>query len=287
MGSRQLRQYYDPVTLVVADDLGPAVEPWLRHRRRLLASLEDLTDEQWRGGTRCVDWDVHGVISHLVNVDGFWVLSLSAAQAGQAPTKYLTGFDPSSSTDGLVDAMRGLSPSELLEQFRTGTDALVAVVESFTPDDWRAVGESPLGHIPARFLLGHALWDSWLHERDIFEPLGMSPPVEADELFIATWFTLFFSGLQGGLLDDAAAVGPGPAVPIDVTLAFEELAEAALTLHIDSGIQLGRANGAVPVPAGSAVNLVECMTGRRPLELLNPALPADVVAQLERAASVL
>ena len=173
MGSRPLRQYYDPVTLVVADDLGPAVEPWLRHRRRLLASLEDLTDEQWRGETRCVDWDVHGVISHLVNVDGFWVLSLSAAQAGQAPTKYLTGFDPSSSTDGLVDAMRGLSPSELLVQFRTGTDALVATVESFTSDDWRATGESPLGHIPARFLLGHALWDSWLHERDIFEPLGI------------------------------------------------------------------------------------------------------------------
>ena len=287
MGPRPLRQYYDPVTLAVADDLGPAVEPWLRHRRRLLASLEDLTDEQWHAPTRCVDWDVHGVISHLVNVDGFWVLSLSAAQAGQAPTKYLTGFDPSSSTDGLVDAMRGLSPSELLEQFRTGTDALVAVVESFTPGDWQAVGESPLGHIPARFLLGHALWDSWLHERDIFEPLGAEPPVETDELFIATWFTLFFSSLQGGFLHDAAPVGPGPEALIDVTLAFEELADGALTLHIDSGLELGRANGAAPVPAGSAVNLVECMTGRRPLELLNPALPADVAAQFERAAGVL
>ena len=82
-------------------------------------------------------------------------------------------------------------------------------------------------------------------------------------------------------------MGPGPEAPIDVTLAFEELPEAGFTLHIDSGLQLGRANDAVPVPAGSAVNLVECMTGRRPLELLNPALPADVAAQLERAAGVL
>ena len=47
MGQRPLRQYYDGVTIVVDDDL-PLVEPWLRHRRRLLASLHALSDEQWQ-----------------------------------------------------------------------------------------------------------------------------------------------------------------------------------------------------------------------------------------------
>jgi ribosomal protein L34 len=36
--------------------------------------------------------------------------------------------------------------------------------------------------VPIRLLAHHALWDAWIHERDIAFPLGETPPEEADEI---------------------------------------------------------------------------------------------------------
>ena len=47
MARRPLRQYYEGVTIVVDDDL-PVVEPWLRHRRRLVATLHALSEDPWK-----------------------------------------------------------------------------------------------------------------------------------------------------------------------------------------------------------------------------------------------
>ena len=118
MPRRPPRQYYDGVDVVVDDDL-PLVEPWLRHRRRFIAELAALDDDQWLKTTRCVSWDARGVVAHLV----------------------------------------------------TSTDTLIAAVEELDGDDWHAPCEAPFGHLPDRLVLAHAFWDSWLHERDIFEPL--------------------------------------------------------------------------------------------------------------------
>jgi uncharacterized protein (TIGR03083 family) len=286
MGERPLRQYYDGVAVVVDEDFGPVAEPWLQHRRRLTDELSGLTEAQWKAPTRCTGWDARGVVAHLVTVDSFFTLVLSAAHAGNPPTSFIRGFDPSTGTDELVAPLLDLPVDALLDRFAAGTESLTATVESLGGEDWEALGEAPFGHLPARLILAHAFWDSWLHERDILEPLGVDVVVDDDELLVATWYSFVMAGLQGGLVGDPEPVGPVAGAPIDVTLEFDDLAVGPVRVEIDSGTRVSRADGANAVSAGSAVQLVEVLTGRAPMEALHP-LPNDLSDQLRRAALIL
>jgi uncharacterized protein (TIGR03083 family) len=285
MGPRPLRQYYDEAVRIDVDGAleGQLVEPWVRHRRRFVDLLASLSDEQWAAPTRCEGWDAQDVVSHLITADGFWVASLRGAASG-APTSYLPGFDPTDSPEALVQPMRSLTPAEVLDQFRTGTDAFVDAVTAMDATAWDGVGESPLGHVQAPLVLAHACWDSWLHERDISVPLGLASPVEDDELLIGAWYVLVAGAVQGGLLDDPVPVGPGLDEALDLTLAFEDLPDDPLHLAIDEGVRLER-GGPDPVPAGRALDLVEGYTGRCPV----PAgvLPPAVDEHLQRAFQIL
>jgi uncharacterized protein (TIGR03083 family) len=285
MALRPLRQYYDGVAVVVDDDLGSVVEPWSRQRRRLTAALSELTEAQWKSPTRCTSWDARGVVSHLITVDGFFTMTLRAAAAGDPPTTFIRSFDPSTGTDDLVAPLLELPTEALFEQFVTGTDTLLATVQTLEGDDWRSLGEAPFGHMPARLILAHAFWDSWLHERDVLVPLGVDVPVEDDELLTATWYTVLVGGLQGGLLDDSEPVGPGADAPIDATLQFDDL-PIALRVQIDTGTRISRGDGAHAVRAGSAVRLVEGVAGRAPADAMT-SVPADLAEQLGRAAQIL
>jgi uncharacterized protein (TIGR03083 family) len=287
MSTRPLRQYYDSVTATPPDEAVAYVEPWRRHRARFIEGLRGLSEEQWRATTRCSEWDAKDIVAHLVNVDAFWVVTLGNARAKQPPTKFVEGFDPSTGTDDLVGAMRASSTAETLERFTAGTNAFVTMVESFGPEDWALIGESPLGHLPARLLFGHAFWDSWLHERDIFEPLGLAAPVEPDELFAAVSFALLFAGLQGGLVGDTAPVGEGLSTPIDETLRFDDLPDTALRIEIGSGVRITHAAPTEASTSISALTLVESFTGRRTMSDSSGDLPPELAAHLARAALVL
>jgi uncharacterized protein (TIGR03083 family) len=285
MGTRPLRQYYEPVTVELDARLRTPVEPWVRHRRRLVDALGALDDAQWKETTRCAAWDARGVIGHLIVVDQFWMTTMGAAQRGDAPTRFIEGFDPSSGTDALVEPLLGQSPAAILEQFATGTDAFVALVESMDGEQWDALGEAPFGHMPGHLLLAHAHWDSWLHERDILEPLGLAGPVDADDLRNATTYTFVVAGLQGGLLGDPTPSGPGPDAPIDATVTFDDL-PLALHVRYDDAVHLAVADAASASSAGDALTLVEGIAGRGP-SLPAGVLPPELDAQLTRAAQIL
>ena len=285
MGTRPLRQYYEPVTVEIDLALRAPVEAWVRHRRRLVEALAALDDAQWKEPTRCTAWDARGVVGHLVVVDQFWMTTMGAAQRGDAPTRFIEGFDPSSGTDALVAPLLDQPPAAVLEQLATGTDAFVALVESMEGEQWDALGEAPFGHMPAHLLLAHAYWDSWLHERDILEPLGVAGPVDADDLRNATVYTFVVGGLQGGLLGDATPTGPGPDAPIDATVTFDDL-PFALHVRYDDAMHLSLADAAAASAAGDALTLVEHIAGRdasRPTGVL----PPDLDAQLQRGAQIL
>ena len=182
--------------------------------------------------------------------------------------------------------MRDTPIAEVHDQFVAATDAFAATVNDFTADDWRAIGESPFGHLEARFIFAHAFWDAWLHERDIFVPLGLTPPVEPDELFAATWFTFFVAGVQGGLLADPAPVGAGLDDPVDVTLRFDDLETQALHVRFDEGVHIGPADPAPAKPAGSALDLVDRFGGRT-LPVFDALPDPALAAHFGRAAQIL
>jgi uncharacterized protein (TIGR03083 family) len=165
----------------------------VRQRRRLAGILGALSDEQWNASSRCEGWSVKDVIAHLNGTNQYWAVSIGAGVAGE-PTRYLETFDPVKTPAQMVDGVRAMTPTEVLAQYLESVDMLEQAVTGLDEAAWSMLAEAPPGHIAARAVALHALWDSWIHERDIVIPLGIPPVVEDDELIACLYY--------------AAAIGP-------------------------------------------------------------------------------
>ena len=152
-------------------------------------------------------------------------------------------------------------------------DGFLGALDALDGDSWSAVGESPAGHVTMRLLAHHAIWDSWIHERDIALPLGMHPVEEPDEI--------------ASCLRYAVAVGPTLALgqPDTFTGRLGVVAhDPAIVLTVDIGDSVSvrdvpPAPGA-PCLRGPAVELIEALSVRAPM-------PPDAPADWRRAASAL
>ena len=146
------------------------------------AMLADLSDDQWMTVSRCAEWTVRDVVAHLVGVNTFWHASVVAGLAG-TPSRILGGgFDPATTRPLMVNQMASLTTAEMLERFVSTNEALIGAVADLTDEGWSTMAESPAGHVPIRLIAQHALWDCWVHERDIAIPLGIPTAAELDEL---------------------------------------------------------------------------------------------------------
>jgi uncharacterized protein (TIGR03083 family) len=229
--------------------------PTLRQRRRLAALLAGLDDGQWSAPSRCQGWAVRDVIAHLVTTNRFWTYSLTSGLAGE-PTRFLTQFDPVASPAAMVAAMSEQTPAELLVQFDESNQALAGAIDDLDADSWAAVAEAPQGHLPVPAVVLHALWDSWVHERDIVMPLGMDPVLEQDEL---TACLLYAAALGPTFLAVLGSTRTG-------TLAVE--ATDVPLFVVDVGPEVHVRTGPAPVGTsvltGSAVDLIEALSCRAP-----------------------
>jgi uncharacterized protein (TIGR03083 family) len=174
-------RYDGPDLLRFEDPLEDPAVPLLRQRHRLGEVLGTLDDDQWMTASRCEGWSVRDVVAHLVGTNVFWVQSIRAALAG-SPTRYLTGFDPVTGPAEIVAGMGDLSPDDVHARYLKGVALLADLVGGLDEAQWGAPAEAPPGHMPLHGVALHALWDAWVHERDILLPLGMTPVEEPDEL---------------------------------------------------------------------------------------------------------
>ncbi len=254
----QLTPRYDgPSLLRIELPLGDPAVPMLRQRRRLATLLAELGAEQWAAASRCDGWSVQDVIVHLVSTNQFWAASIGAALGGE-PTRILTAFDPVSTPAALVEAAGSLSTADVLDRYVATNEQLAAAVAGLDDDGWAAVGESPLGHVPLQEVALHALWDAWIHERDVMLPLGLAQVEEPDEI--------------AGCLAYAAALGPSFAAAGNLGRTGAIAVEATapdVRLVVEVGDAVSVHGGDAPPGAlrlgGSAVDLVEGLSLRAPL----------------------
>jgi uncharacterized protein (TIGR03083 family) len=236
--------------------------------------LEGLADDDWSAPTRCESWTVQDVVAHLAGVNAFWRASVRAGLAG-TPTRVLAGFDPATTPDRMVAPMRELAPQETLDQFVSSNDAFLGVLAELDDGGWSTLAESPPGHVPIRLLAQHAVWDSWIHERDVALPLGLTPPIEPDEV--------------GSCLRYAAALSPALAISAGHALAGRFAVEAtdpsvSCVLEVGESVSVrdDKAPLEVPCVRGDAVALVEGLSIRTSLP---PATPPKWLALLEGLAT--
>jgi hypothetical protein len=177
-------------------------------------------------------------------------------------------FDPVVSPLTMVDDLGPLSSAEVLDLLVASNAELVATVEALDEVGWSTVAESPLGEVPIRLLMSHALWDSWVHERDILIPLGIEPAVIADEVVASLRYV--------AALTQGFAFGAGIECRGQFGIAATEpdfhcvmVVENAVTVRSE------HADDSMPVLRGPAVELTEALSTRLPL-------PADAPLEWHR-----
>lgn len=261
-GMKLSPRYDAPPIISIDGPPGDQLEPVVRQRRRLEATLVELDDAAWISPSRCDGWSVQDVVAHLVSVDAFWRASLLAGLAG-TPTRYLDGFDPAATPALIVEGTRSHTPAEMLDQYVASNRGFLDALAEVDERGWSMLGESPAGHVPIRLLAHHALWDCWVHERDIVLALGTTAVVEPDEvrscLRYAAALSPAFAISAGGSSTGVFAVDAS-----DPDLQF--------VLELDESVSVhdGDAPPNTPVLRGGAVDLVEALSIRAPLPSTAP-----------------
>lgn len=163
------------------------------HRSRLVAELSELTEKEWNGPTRCHLWSVADVISHLTDSNRWGLEVLHEALRGTESSSMMA-FDNRLTPHEYVKAGRGRSRKKIIEDLATGTEKLLMVVGETR--DLRAVPfiQAPIGRVSPTLAVLHLLWDSWLHERDVLEPLDRSPVYSANEVRLVASYALLLAG---------------------------------------------------------------------------------------------
>jgi len=230
--------------------------PAVRQRRRLADALAGLDERQWSTASRCEGWAVRDVVAHLVGTNRFWTFSITSGLAGQ-PTRILAGFDPVATPKAMVEAASGQTPSELLAEFNQSNEELGRAVGNLGPDGWSTLAEAPPGHLAIEAVVLHALWDSWVHERDVMLPLGMEPPLEADEL---TGSLLYVSALGPAFLASQGSTRTGAFA----VAATDSVPHFVVEVGPDIIVRDGPAPVGTATVAGAAVDLIESMSYRGP-----------------------
>jgi uncharacterized protein (TIGR03083 family) len=247
----------DPI-IAIEGAIDDQREPFLRQRRRLERVLADLSDEEWRHPSRCAGWTVQDVVAHLIATNRFWAASTAAGLSG-TPTRVLARFDPVATPARMVEPMRGLTPREIFGQLVDSQRACLAVVEELDATGWSALAESPAGHVPIRLVVNHALWDCWVHERDVLLPLGIAPDEEPDEILACLRYVAALAPAFA-LLNGAREAG---ALVIDVV---EPDARVVVEVESRVDVHAGPAPDDAVTLTGTAVDMVEMLSIRAPFD---------------------
>jgi uncharacterized protein (TIGR03083 family) len=254
-------RYEGPPVIDIDAVVTDPYDAFARQRARLAATLAGLTGAEWSSPSRCDGWTVQDVIEHLAGVNSFWALSLESGLRNQ-PTQLLASFDPVSVPAAMVDAARGAPSSATLDRFVTTNEVLTDIVGSLTSADWSRHAEAPPGHLAIRAVVAHALWDSWIHERDVLVPLSRAQVIETDEVLTSL---VYVTALGPGIRCAAGSTQAGALAVIahDPEIRFTVAIGNQVTVHA------GAEHEATATLEGDAVGLLEAMSYRAPM------LPVD------------
>jgi uncharacterized protein (TIGR03083 family) len=271
----QLSPRYGAEPVIVLDGPpGDIVGPCIRQRLRLATAAAAFTDEQLAHASRCEDWSIRDVIAHLDSTNVFYFFSIEAGLRRE-PTQVLATFDPATTPADIVATAEGVSPRDVLARFTASNAALADLLRSLDDEDWSALAEAPPGHVSISATTHHALWDSWVHERDILVPSGIAPAEEADEI--------------SACLRYVAALGPALALNHGTTnrgtLAVDVIEpDVSFVVEIDRRVAVYSGKAAADLQlTGSAVEVLEALSLRRPLDQPIPAASSWMLGGLAEA----
>lgn len=229
-----------------------------RQRERFVGRLAGFDAQAWRQPTRCHLWDVGDVVAHILDTNR-WILDALAAAGDPSRRSPFDDFDNRVTPHEQVLAGRGRNPSELLEGLLRGTEDVAEALAAATADpDFPLVRFTAARYRPAIFGL-HLFWDSWLHERDVFVPLGPEGDQPDEELAAMAVYAMVFAGVVMGPVDP----------PIIVDALLRDRVDRSFRLALGSTVRVSPGSEDSGPPdhriQGPTVAAIDALFGRGPL----------------------
>jgi uncharacterized protein (TIGR03083 family) len=237
--------------------------------QRISQGVDALAAEEWEQPTRCSEWRVVDVVNHLADA-GAWVTTCMDALRDGRSTAIFANFDPISVPKRLTDAA-DRTPAAARRRLATAFEGMQARVAGLDEAAMRDIHvETPLGLQPPAVALSHLAWDTWLHERDLFLPLGRKVPELADDVRLAALYALRMEAYIETLTHREVHAGLVLRGALDETLALDVTAAEVRIEVLRDGEGNGTAPAARTLLHGDAATVVDALSGR-----------GDVAAALE------
>lgn len=189
-------------TLDKSDVLGGLFAVW----DEIDAVLSSLSGDQWQAQTPLPGWCVHDVTAHLIGTESMLQgVPTPDADVDVSTLKHVRN-DIGVMNERWVRKMRGLSPAELLEKFRTTTAKRRDELSSMSDGDWNQITATPAGPDTYGRFMRVRDFDCWMHEHDIRDaiaqqaddPTGPAARLALDEMAASMGFVV---GKLGGAPD--------------------------------------------------------------------------------------
>ncbi|MFI6070034.1 maleylpyruvate isomerase family mycothiol-dependent enzyme [Actinoplanes sp. NPDC051343] len=237
-------------------------------RRRLIALLAHLPEQEWEHASRCVGWSIHDVARHVRDV----ALIHTSRLAGRRRPFGDEPFDPRSSPSRWLQHTAGEPASQTMDDLgrlaREEDDLFGSRIEEPPDRLWT----SPLGRkVHWSVFSLHLYWDAWLHEADIAVALGI--PIHRTDLDLQ--MAILYALLS------AAAPTARTGEYLDASIALiDSPSDCYLISHVGDDVTINARPGSPGSLQADASELIDSLAGRgRDLaDIL--AGPRDVVKQL-------
>jgi uncharacterized protein (TIGR03083 family) len=154
----------------------------------------------WTARTACPEWDVGGIVGHIVDTTETYFDGFDAARGHSEvePAYGLPGMAKRAEEQG--KSFRHLPQKEMVDRLRTDFDKMMAIFESLTREDWTGlmVPHFYIGPLPAFFYPAFQLMDYGVHSWDIREGTGREHGMHSDvaDLLVPFMFVILASTVR-------------------------------------------------------------------------------------------
>lgn len=133
------------------------------------SSMEELCSQldpgDWDLPTDCPGWSVKDQLAHVASIESR-ALDRPQPSTGPAKASY-TRNELGEMNEGDLEARRGMTPDQLLDEYRDVTAERSKVLASWSDDDWRSEGVGVFGAAPREQIIRVRIFDVFTHEQDI------------------------------------------------------------------------------------------------------------------------
>jgi uncharacterized protein (TIGR03083 family) len=141
------------------------------------ARFFDIMDDpaNWTVQTRCTDWQVRDIVSHMIDVTEGYLSRWDLARKGEDAPPPIGVLAMGETLNKNALAMRSLGREEEIDRLKSASNKMMSIFDSLTADEWGnfLVNHPYMGPLPTLFYPAFHVMDYGVHTWDMEWGLGV------------------------------------------------------------------------------------------------------------------